>query len=293
MFAQLIISGLMIGGIYALLGISLNLTFGVLKIVNFAHGEFLMVSMYAVFWLFTVLGMDPYLSLVIVAPVMAGVGWILYKVLIRFTIGKLTMVQLFVTVGLSVFMQNVALLAFSGDYRTVKLSYADAVWDIWGSMVNIPRLIAFLGVTAIALGMYLFLKNTYTGKAMRATAEDRDTAMLMGININRVYLLTFTIGTALVGVAGALLMPIYYVFPDVGVRFLLIAFVTCVLGGLGSVPGAFFGGLIIGVVEVLSGFFIAPAMQQAVYYVVFIIVLLVKPAGIFGRRGEEDVGFEH
>lgn len=292
MIGQLLISGLLIGGIYALLGIGLTLTFGVLKIVNFAHGEFLMVAMYAVFWLFTLYHIDPYISLLLIIPLLAGFGWVVFKFLLRRTIGKKSIVQLFVTVGLGVFLQNIALLAFKGDYRTIQVSYSDSVWKIGSSMISVPRLIAFLVVLSIALAMYFFLKRTYTGKAMRATAEDRDAAMLMGINIERIYRMTFAVGTGLVGVAGALLMPIYYVFPDVGVHFVLIAFVTVILGGLGSVPGAILGGLIIGLVEVLSGFYIAPALQQAVYFTIFVVVLLIRPAGIFGRRGEEEIGFE-
>ncbi len=266
--------------------------FGVTRIINFAHGEFLMLAMYGTFWLFTFTGMDPYVSLLIVTPAMFLVGLVAQRAVIQPILGAAPLMQIFATVGLSVAMQNGALLVWHADYRTVRTSYSTSVLEVFGLVVSIPRLAAFGVAVAMALGFLLLFKYSYVGKALRAVAQDRRSAMLMGINVERIYLLSFGIGTACVGVAGAMLMPMYYTFPTVGTYFVLVAFVVVVLGGMGSMTGACVGGLIIGVIEALSGFFIAPALKEAVYFVIFILMLLFRPSGLFGQRGAEEVGLK-
>jgi branched-chain amino acid transport system permease protein len=268
------------------------LIFGVTRIINFAHGEFLMLAMYGTFWLFTFYGMDPYVSLLIVTPAMFLVGLLAQRAVIQPILGAAPLMQIFATVGLSVAMQNAALLVWHADYRTVRTSYSTSVLEVFGLVVSIPRLAAFGVAVAMALGFLLLFKYSYVGKAVRAVAQDRRSAMLMGINVERIYLLSFGIGTACVGVAGAMLMPMYYTFPTVGTYFVLTAFVVVVLGGMGSMTGACVGGLIIGVIEALSGFFIAPALKEAVYFVIFILMLLFRPSGLFGQRGAEEVGLK-
>ncbi len=290
---QVAISGLLVGGVYALISIGLTLIFGVTRIINFAHGELLMVAMYATFWLFQLFALDPYIALAVVTPLLFLVGLIVHRIVIQPILGAPPLMQIFATVGLSVALQNGALLLWKADYRTIRTTYSTAVVEVGGLFISLPRLVAFLIAMALAAALFLFLTKTPLGKAIRATAQDRKAAMLMGVDVHRIYLLSFGIGTACVGVAGALLMPVYYTFPTVGTYFVLTAFVVVVLGGMGNMVGAFLGGLIIGLVEAFSGFLIAPALKEAVYFILFILVLLLKPSGLFGMgRGAEEVGLK-
>jgi branched-chain amino acid transport system permease protein len=291
MIAQLVASGLLIGGIYALVAIGLNLVFGVMRIINFAHGEFLMLAMYGAFWLWR-LGIDPYVAVVLIVPVMAMMGAITERYLIRYTLASHAHVKIFVTLGLAIVLQNLALLLFGADYFSVKTPYQTMTWGVAGLSISVPRLVATVVMILSALGLYLFLRYTDFGKAIRATAQDSTTARLMGINVERVYMVTFAIGTAFIGLAGCVLIPVYYVFPTVGTDFVLVAFVVVVLGGLGSLPGAVVGGFLIGVVEQFSGFFMDTSLRQIVYFGFFIAVLVLRPAGLFGQRGAEEIGLQ-
>lgn len=280
---QLIINGLLLGGIYALIAIGLTLIFGVLEIINFAHGEFLMLSMYVSFWLFKLAGVDPYISLLVILPTFFFIGLAVQRIVIQPIINAPPLNQIFATVGLSIILQNVALFFWKADYRTVRTAYSTLCLKTSGLMISFPRLVAFalaLGIIAVLL---TFLKRTYTGKAIRALAQQRRGAMLMGINTYRMYQIAFGIGIACVGAAGAMLIPIYYVFPTVGSLFVLIAFVVVILGGYNSLVGTLIGGLIIGVVEAFSGFYLSPHLKEAVYFVIFILILLARPTGLFGR----------
>lgn len=290
--AQLLVSGLLLGGVYALISVGLTLIFGVLRVINFAHGEFLMVGMYITYWLFTLYGVDPYVSLFVVPVVLFALGMVVYAVIVRRTIGAPSVVQTFATAGLSIALQNLALMLWNGDFRSIQAPLASSTVTLAGVTVSLPRLVAFLVAMSLAGALYAFLQYTYTGKAIRATALDRNVAQLMGVNIHRIYLLTFALGIALVGVAGPLLMPIYYVNPTVGLHFVIIAFVVVVLGGLGSLGGAVLGGLLIGLVETLSGYYIGTSWQQALYFLIFLLVLILRPSGLFGIRGAEEVGLK-
>jgi branched-chain amino acid transport system permease protein len=289
-FLQLTINGLLQGGIYSLISIGLTLIFGVTRIVNFAHGEFLMLAMYATFFLFHFVGVDPYLSILIVTPLLFVLGICSERLVIHPILNAPSFMQIFATVGLSIALQNAALFFWSADYRSVKTTYAGMMVPAGEFLISFARLMAFLAAIVISYGVFLYLKKTYTGKAIRAVAQNRTAATLMGINIRQIYLFTFGLGTALVGIAGALLMPIYYVFPTVGGLFVLTAFVVVVLGGLGNMTGAFIGGLVIGLVESYSGFYGATQLKEAVYFVIFILVLLLKPSGFYGIVGAEEIG---
>jgi branched-chain amino acid transport system permease protein len=280
---QLIINGLLLGGMYALISIGLTLIFGVLEIINFAHGEFLMLAMYAAFWLFQLYGIDPYLSMVIILPLFFLIGVLVQRVTIQPIINAPPLNQIFMTVGLSMVLQNVALFIWTADYRTVKTAYSGLTLKTTGLLISFPRLVAFLLAMGLIAALLIFLKKTYTGKAIRALAQERKAAMLMGINVYRTYQIAFGIGSACVGAAGAMLIPVYFVFPSVGSLFVLIAFVVVILGGYNSLTGSLVGGLIIGVVEAFSGFFISPHLKEAIYFVIFILILLFKPTGLFGR----------
>jgi branched-chain amino acid transport system permease protein len=280
---QLVINGLLLGGMYGLISIGLTLIFGVLEIVNFAHGEFLMLSMYAAFWFFQLYGIDPYLSLVIIIPLFFLLGSAVQRITIQPILNAPPLNQIFMTVGLSMVLQNAALFVWTADYRTMKTSYSALTLKTAGLIISFPRLVAFLLAMAIIAALLIFLKKTYTGKAIRALAQERKAAMLMGINVYRTYQIAFGIGIACVGAAGAMLMPVYFVFPSVGSLFVLIAFVVVILGGYNSLVGSLAGGLIIGVVESFSGFFVSPHLKEAIYFVIFILILLFKPTGLFGR----------
>ncbi|MFB3819800.1 MAG: branched-chain amino acid ABC transporter permease [Candidatus Methylomirabilales bacterium] len=290
-FAQVAVSGILLGGVYALISIGLTLIFGVLRVINFAHGEFLMIAMYASFWLFSLYGLDPYGSIVLVVALLFLVGLVVQFLVIRPILNASASMQIAATVGLSILLQNLALVTLTANYRSVDTALSKAVISAGPLLLGVSRVVAFVVALAITGLLFLFLQKTYLGKAIRCTAQDRTAAQLMGINIDRVYLVTFAIGSALVGVAGALLAPLYPVFPTVGTYFVLVAFVVVVLGGLGNLTGALLGGFIIGLVEAFSGFYV-PELKEAVYFVVFIVVLLIRPTGLFGVVGAEEVGLK-
>jgi branched-chain amino acid transport system permease protein len=289
---QILVNGLLLGGIYALISIGLTLIFGVVRVVNFAHGEFLMISMYISYYSYALLGLNPYWSLVINFPLMFVIGMGMDQIIIRPLRNAPSYMQVFATVGLSILLINLALFIFSGDYRAIDMPFAKKIVQVGGIYLNYPRLIIFSATVLITILIYLFLKNTDTGKQIRAIAQDRTAARLMGFKLNRIYMITFGIGSGLVGIAGGLITPVYYVYPTVGVYFVLTAFVVVVLGGMGNMLGAFLGGLIIGVVDALSGYYIDPALKETVYYIIFVLVLIFKPSGLMGLVGDEEMGMK-
>ena len=198
----------------------------------------------------------------------------------------------FATFGLSIVLQNGALLLWKSDPRAVDTSYSNAVILLGGLVINVPRLVVLAATVAIVIGLYFFLKRTYWGKALTAVAQDRDAATLMGVNIQKVYMVAFGLGVGLEALAGSLLLPIYSAVPSVGFGFAIIAFVVVVLGGMGDMLGAFLAGLIIGLVEAFSGFFISPQLQGAIYYVIFVVVLVLRPQGLMGKIGAQEMGFK-
>ena len=290
---QVTVSGLLLGGVYALLSIGLTLIFGVVRIINFAHGELLMLAMYMTFWLFQSYHIDPYLSIVLVAPALFIVGMGVQRFIIQPIFDSSALMKIFVTVGLFIALQNLALMLFKADYRTIQTVQSMATITLGGINFSVPRLVAFVFALVLLGLLYAMLKYTLVGKALRAVAENRVVAELMGIRVHRLYIIAFGLGSALTGIAGALLLPFTYVFPTVGGIYTLLAFVVVVMGGLGNMAGAFLGGLFIGLVESFSGVYISPALKEAVYFVIFILVLLVRPQGLFGvGKGTEEVGLK-
>jgi branched-chain amino acid transport system permease protein len=289
---QLTINGLLIGGIYALIAIGLTLIFGVVRIINFAQGEFLMIGMFATFWIFSLLKIDPYIGLLIFTPLLFLLGMGTERVIIKPIQNAPALAQIFSTFGLSIVLQNGALMFWKSEYRSIETSYSSAMINWAGLMINVPRLVVFLVAVGIVIFLYLFLQKTYLGKAMSAVAQDRDAAQLMGVDINKIYMLAFGLGIGLEGLAGALIMPIYATYPTVGFTFGLIAFVVVVLGGLGNMFGAFLGGLVIGLVESFSGFFISPELNTAIYFLIFVLVLIIRPSGLMGMVGAEEMGLK-
>lgn len=279
---QAIVTGVLTAGIYALVSIGLTLIFGVVRIVNFAQGEFVMVGMYVTYWLWKLWGIDPYLSLFITMPVLFCFGVLVQRFLLQPIMRAPDLAQIFMTVGLSVVLMNAALFFFTADFRSVKTAYAEWAWRLGGVTIPVPRLFAFLGALLLAGLLTLFLSKTDTGKALRAVAQDREVSMLLGIKPEQMYLLAVGLGAALAGAAGSLIVPFFYVFPTVGVTFVLIAFVVVILGSLGSVEGAMLAAFIVGVAESLGILFAGADLGLVMVYAILVAVLVFKPSGIMG-----------
>lgn len=283
--AQAIVSGLLIGSVFALVALGLTLIFGVMKIINFAHGDFLMLGMYFALLMSVMAGVNPYISAVLCLPVFFALGWVVQAHLIRPVLDAPENIQILVTVGISLVLQNVALFLFSPDFQSLRLSFGAVTFDVAGVSVSYVRLIACAVSLSASAGVFLFLSRSDTGKALRACAEQETGAMVVGIDVQRMYKIAFGLGTACVALAGVLMTPFFYIAPQVGLPFTLIAFVTVVLGGLGSVPGALVGGLIIGVIESLGEIMLpSPSMKQMATFSVFLLILLVRPQGLLGGR---------
>jgi branched-chain amino acid transport system permease protein len=282
-FLQSLISGILVGGVYALIGIGMTIIFGVMRVINFAHGDLLMLGMYGTFYLFTLFNIDPFISIVVIIPLMFLYGGFLQKVFINRIIGSLPQNQILLTIGLGLIMSNSVMLAFTSDYKILSTSYSSSSFDILGISISTPLLISFAITAVITAALYWFLLKTDTGQAIRATAQDREAAQLMGINVRRMSIIAFGLGASLAGAAGALISPTYYIFPQVGSTFTLKAFVITVLGGMGSVVGATLGGILIGVAESIGGVYFGSGWKEVVVFVLFLLVLLFKPSGLMGK----------
>ena len=280
--AQAVINGLLIGGIYALVSIGVTLIFGVVKIVNFAQGEFVMIGMYISFFLASSFGVDPLLSLAVSMPVLFAVGVLVQHFLIRRVLALGDMPQIFLTFALSLLLMNVALLLFSANYRTVQTAYSELSFHIGPLYFAVAKLIAFGIAMLLSAVLYLFLHGTDLGKAMRAAAQNREVAMLMGINPDRVFCVAVGVALALAGAAGSLLMPFYPAYPLVGQIFVLMAFVAVVLGTLGNITGALIASLMMGVAESLGVQFVGADSGLIVVFVMLLLTLALRPNGLFG-----------
>ena len=280
---QSLISGLLIGLIYALVAVGLTLVFGVMDIVNFAHGEFLMLGMYSAFWLFALYHLDPLLTLPLTAILMFMVGVLVYKVVIRKIIDAPILSQIFTTFGLMILFRGLAQFFWKPDFRTVEHSWGSGSVSIFGVQVGRPETIAGAGAVLTTLIVYLFLTRTRTGIALEATAADKEAAQLMGIESERMFALAWGLGAGCAGIAGALLATFFPIFPEVGANFILIAFVVVNLGGFGSVSGAFWAGILVGVVEVMGGLLIGPQYKMAIVLALFLAVLMWRPQGLLGK----------
>jgi branched-chain amino acid transport system permease protein len=287
---QLVVSTVLLGGIYALIAVGLTLIFGVMRVVNFAYGEFLMLAMYLAFFAFALLRLDPYVTLLVALPIFLGLGWLSYRVIMRPVIHASHNVQVFTTVGLSIALQNIALVLWTADARFVRTDYYAVTVKFGGAALNLAQIVAFAVAVALTAVLFAFLRWSYTGKVMRATAQDRQVSSLMGIDTDRIYALTWAVGITCVGAAGVLLSPIYPVYPTAGLQFVLIAFVAVVLGGLGDMAGALIASLIVAGVEVVGSYVLGTAWKEMLYLLLFIGILLVRPAGLFGQRGAEALG---
>jgi branched-chain amino acid transport system permease protein len=281
-FLQTLVAGILKGGLYGLIGIGMSMIMGVMGIINLAHGQLMMVGMYVTYVCFHYLGIDPYVTLFISMPVLFLLGIILQKYLLNPLMEVESILpenQVLMTVGIGMVLTEVARFIFSSDYKSVQTSYSTATFFVGEISFSVALCIAFLIAVAFTIAMFWFLMKTDLGRSIRATAQDKDAALLMGVNSRRITILTFGIGSALVAAAGTLLMPIYYLFPDIGGPFTRKAFVITILGGLGSTVGAIFGGVTLGLAEAFGATYIGMAFDDMIGLLIFILVLLFLPGG--------------
>ncbi|HBY11551.1 branched-chain amino acid ABC transporter permease [Paracoccaceae bacterium] len=279
-----IINGFMFGAIYALVALGLTLIYGVLHIINFAHGAMLMLALYSAYFLFKILNIDPYVAILIVTPASFIFGYVIY----RWGIGKLSGGKdqniLLITLGLSIILENAALFFFTGDQQTISLSYSYDSLDLGFLYLSYPKLISFIASLVICGLLWMLMTLTDLGKAIRAVAKQREGARLVGIDVEHVFAVTFGIGIACLGAAGCMLLPIFYVDPYTGNVFVIIAFTIVVLGGMGSIVGALLGGFIIGITESVGGLLLGESLGQIGISLIFILILIFRPTGIFGSK---------
>jgi branched-chain amino acid transport system permease protein len=283
---QSIASGLLMGLLYGLIAVGLALIFGLMDVVNFAHGEFLMVAMYATFGLAVAVGLDPLLSAPLVAMALFVLGATVYFGIIRFAMRAKTnagMVQIFATFGLAILMRGIAQLLFTPDYRSVAHSWLSTEpFSVAGIFLPVPQLAGgFVSIAAFA-ALFFLIKKTDFGRALEATREDKVAVALVGIDKNRIFLMGWGLGAALVGLSGAIMASFFYIYPDVGASFALIAYVTVALGGFGSIFGTLAAGIIIGLVEAFSAMILPPALKSVGIYAVYLVVVFFRPRGLFG-----------
>jgi len=281
---QAVINGVLTGAVYALIALGLTLIYGVLHIINFAHGALLTVALFAVYFAYKVLGLDPYVAVFGIAPLFFVLGYGLQRFLIGPAARGDDRNVMLVTLGLAIVIENLLLYAFHADTRTIDVPAGFDVVDVDGALLGVSRVVGFAAVIVLTLLLWALMKLTDTGKAIRAVAKEKLGAELSGIDVAHIYAVTFGLGTACLGIAACLLIPTFYVNPTVGQSFILVAFTIVVLGGMGSVTGALLGGLFVGVVESLGGLFFGETLGQLSIFLVFILVLLVRPTGLFGAR---------
>jgi branched-chain amino acid transport system permease protein len=287
---QLLINGVLAGALYAAIAVGLSLVFGIMKVINFAHGTFLMIAMYLSYWIWRGAGWEPYFSMIITIPALFILGYLIEGYVIepvfkkehadvREPIGVLLL-----TCGLGLALNNTALLLFTGTQRSLEIPLSTMAFEFWDVVVSVPRFIAFLGAALVTFLLSLFLNRTMIGKAMNATSQDREAARLIGIDDYKLYRLAFALNTTMVGIAGAFLLPFFFVFPEVGELFNLKSFIVVVLGGVGSVPGVILGGLVVGLIESFGSYFVSALGAEVIIFGIFISLLLIRPKGLLGKE---------
>ena len=282
MLLQGVVSGLLAGGLYALVALGLALIFGVMRVINIAHGALLMLGAYTTYWLFALVGMNPFASLLVSVPLLFVVGVVLQKLFVHRVVGAPELSSLLLTFGISIFIPNVAMLAWSADYRSVE--FLTGSFLLGPIALSKPRLVTFCSALVITGLAFLFLKKTKVGKAIRATSQHRDVAQVCGINVRRIDLITFGLAAGLAGAGGSLVSVMFSVFPEMGQIYVFKSFLVIVLGGAGNYPGAFFGGLLLGLVEGLASLFLTAQLSEVIAYILLVVVLLVRPTGLLGGR---------
>lgn len=280
---QILANGILMGFVYALVAVGLTLTWGVMDIINFAHGEFLMISMYTAFWMFTLFAMDPLVALPICIAVLFILGVLTYTGIIRRVINAPGLTALLATFGFSMFLKNLAQFLWTPNFRYINNAVVSGKTIELGSIViGLPQIVAAAASVILTTVIMTFMDKTRTGKAIQATALNKNTALLMGINTKKIYAITFGLSGACVGAAGALMSTFFPIYPASGALYSVIAFVAVALGGFGNIKGALFGGLIIGLAEALGGYLLGTQFKYAIVFLIYLIVIQVRPKGLFG-----------
>ena len=285
-----LVNGILIGGLYGAVALSLSLIFGVMRVINFAHGSLLMVAMFVSYWLWRLLGLSPYVSIVCAAPILFGIGYFIQATVISplFKRERAMVLEplsvLLLTAGVFMILDNSALLLFGPDFRAVQMDFSIKTIRIGILSINWARLIAFLAGIGVTVAFSLFLSHAEMGRAIRATAQNRDAAALSGIDVPKIYNITFGLGCAVLGIIGSLMVPFYPVSPSLGIAFGIKSFIVVVLGGIGSLPGCILGGLLLGIVESVTAQFVTSTSAAIFSFVIFILVLTFKPTGLMGQR---------
>jgi len=281
---QALLNGIVLGGVFGLVALGLNLIYGVLNVINFAHGASMMIAMYGTYWLFTLYGIDPYVSLLVIMPAMFMLGYAIQRLLLEPLAGSEPSNQFLTTLGLLLIFQNGSQLLFTGNFRTISTAYQEITVPLGPALLPLARVIALGFAVLLAALLFLLMTRTDLGRAIRASAQDAGGAAVAGIDVKHIYGITFGLGLAMAGAAGTIVVPFFYVTPSVGETFNIPAFIVVVLGGLGSMPGAVVGGLIVGLVQSIGAAYLPGSTNQILLLAVFIGVLLFRPTGLFGRR---------
>jgi branched-chain amino acid transport system permease protein len=282
MLLQGVVSGILAGGVYAMIALGMALIFGVMRVINVAHGTLLMLGGYTTYWLFALYGLNPFLSLIVSFPLLFFVGVLLQRFFVSRVVGAPELSSLILTFGLSIFITNIAVLTWTSDYRSVE--FLTGSFLLGPIALSKPRLVTFSFALVITLGAFVFLNKTKIGKAIRATSQHRELAQVCGINVRRIDLITFGLAAGLAGAGGSLISVMYSIFPEMGRAYVFKSFLVIVLGGAGNYPGAFLGGLLLGVVEGLTSLLLTAQLSEVVAYVLLVLVLLIRPTGLLGGR---------
>ncbi len=281
---QLVIQGILLGGLYGLIAMGLSLIFGVMGVINFAHGPMIVLGMYISYWILILLGIHPYLSLVVVAALLFVVGYLVQSTVVNRILDFPEAMQVVPLVSLGLIIENASLLFWGPDHRAANLAIALESFNIGSAAVDVARLTAFGLAIAITLAIFAFLKYSDLGKSIRAAADNRTGAILVGIKLDRINNISFGLGAATTGAAGALMLPMMSVSPYLGHDFTMIAFVVVILGGMGSLVGALIGGLILGLAESLSALWLPPTLKHVVSFGLLVVIMLFRPQGLLGDK---------
>ncbi len=283
LFVQALVTGLLMGGVYAAYSSGFSLIFGVMNIVSIFHGELIMIGAFTTYWLFTLYHIDPFLTLPASIITAGAVGYIVQRFIINRVVEAPPMISYLCTFGVHLILANLALLLWSADFRTVTTSYSGVGFSLGPITIPIARLVTFIIAVCTTFGLYLFLEKARYGKAIRAASQDKQMARLVGIDIRRVYTLTFALGAAITGLAGGLISTHFVIYPQMGLSYTIIAFCVVVLGGMGYIPGALVGGLCIGVIQSLTATYLTSGLSIAITFILLFIILVLKPRGIMGK----------
>lgn len=282
-FIQAVINGLLLGGVYAVYSAGFSLIFGVMGVVNLAHGELIMLGAFTSYWMFQILHMDPYISAPFSAVILFGFGYVIQRYIINRVIELPHIMSYILTFGIHLILANVAIKLWTHDFRSITTSYSGANWAVLGLNIPYARMVTFFLALIVIAFLWYFMNRTETGRAIRATAMDKEVARLMGVNIRHIYAITFGIGAAVTGLAGASISPFVIIFPEMGLEYTIVAFCVVVLGGMGYLPGALWGGFILGVLQSLAATYLSAGISVATTFLVLFFMLVFRPTGIVGK----------